>query len=134
MASPTRRLTTSSGALAQRTRFQRPRSRPTPPDTCGASPAGRTAAPPRKSLTVPASAVGVGIRMVATYTPVGALIVNSTLAGVSVMVNGSACATPCTVTQPVGAQIDIGAPGSVPQGTGSRQSLTGWTGGSSGGP
>jgi uncharacterized protein (TIGR03437 family) len=87
-----------------------------------------------QSLTVPASGVGVGIRMVATYTPVGHLIVNSTLAGVSVTVNGTACATPCDVKQPVGAQINVVAPPSVPQGTGSRQDLTGWTGGSTGGP
>ncbi|MGA3242564.1 MAG: hypothetical protein ABSG03_40495 [Bryobacteraceae bacterium] len=87
-----------------------------------------------QSLTVPAYSVGGGIRMVATYTPVGHLIVNSTLAGVSVTVNGSACATPCNVTQPVGTQIDVAAPASVPQGTVSRQQLSGWTGGSTGGP
>jgi len=87
-----------------------------------------------QSLTVPASAVGVGIRMVATYTPVGHLIINSTLAGVSVTVNGTACATPCDVKQPVGAQINVAAPASVPQSAGSRQDLSGWTGGSTGGP
>jgi uncharacterized protein (TIGR03437 family) len=84
-----------------------------------------------QSLTVPAS--GVGVRMVATYTPVGHLIVNSTLAGVSVTVNGTACATPCDVKQPVGAQINIAAPASVAQSAGSRQDFTGWTGGSTGG-
>jgi uncharacterized protein (TIGR03437 family) len=87
-----------------------------------------------QSLTVPASAVGVGVRMIATYTPVGHLIVNSTLAGVSVTVNGAACATPCDVKQPVGTQINVGAPASVPQTAGSRQDLSGWTGASSGGP
>jgi len=87
-----------------------------------------------QSITVPASAVGVGYRLIATYTPVGHLIVNSTLGGVSVMVNGSACATPCDVKQPVGTQIDISAPASVPQGSNSRQSLSGWTGGATGGP
>jgi uncharacterized protein (TIGR03437 family) len=87
-----------------------------------------------QSLTVPASAVGVGVRLVATYTPVGHLIVNSTLAGVSVTVNGTACATPCDVKQAVGTQINVGAPASVPQSAGSRQDLSGWTGGSNGGP
>jgi uncharacterized protein (TIGR03437 family) len=87
-----------------------------------------------QSLTVPTTAVGVGYRLIATYTPVGHLIVNSTFEGVSVMINGSPCATPCNVTQPVGTQIDVGAPASVPQGSGSRQSLTGWTGGATGGP
>jgi uncharacterized protein (TIGR03437 family) len=90
--------------------------------------------PAAQSLTVPASPAGGGVRMVATYAPVGHLIVNSTLAGVSVTVNGSACATPCDVKQPVGAQISIAAPASVPQSAGSRQDLTGWTGGSTGGP
>jgi uncharacterized protein (TIGR03437 family) len=90
--------------------------------------------PASQSLTVAASAIGVGYRLIATYAPVGHLIVNSPLAGVSVTINGSACATPCDVTQPVGTQIDIGAPVNVPQGSGSRQSLTGWTGGATGGP
>jgi uncharacterized protein (TIGR03437 family) len=89
--------------------------------------------PAAQSLVVPASGVGVGVRLVATYTPVGHLIINSTLAGVSVTVNGTACATPCDVKQPVGAQIAIAAPASVPQGAGSRQDLSGWTGGSTGG-
>jgi uncharacterized protein (TIGR03437 family) len=88
--------------------------------------------PAAQSLVVPASGVGVGVRLVATYTPVGHLIINSTLAGVSVTVNGTACATPCDVKQPVGAQIAIAAPASVPQGAGSRQDLSGWTGGSTG--
>jgi uncharacterized protein (TIGR03437 family) len=89
--------------------------------------------PAAQSLTLDASSIA-GVRMVATYTPVGHLIINSTLAGVSVTVNGSACATPCDVKQPVGAQIAVGAPASVAQGAGSRQDLTGWTGGSTGGP
>jgi uncharacterized protein (TIGR03437 family) len=87
-----------------------------------------------QSVIVPATAVGVGIRIVATYAPMGHLIVNSTLAGVAVTVNGSACATPCDVKQPLGAQIDVAAPASVPQGTNSRQDLSGWTGGATGGP
>jgi uncharacterized protein (TIGR03437 family) len=90
--------------------------------------------PAAQSLIVPTSAVGGGVRMLATYTPVGHLIVNSTLAGVSVTVNGTACATPCDVKQPVGTQINVVAPASVAQGAGSRQDLSGWTGGSTAGP
>jgi uncharacterized protein (TIGR03437 family) len=90
--------------------------------------------PAAQSVTVPASAVGVGIRMVATYVPTGHLIVNSTVSGVTVTVNGTSCATPCDLKQAVGSQIDVGAPPVVNQTGTTRQSFSGWTGGSTGGP
>ena len=87
-----------------------------------------------QTVTVPASAAGVGMRYVATYTPVGHLIINSTIAGAAISWNGQACATPCDVKQPVGTQIDIAALASVPNGANSRLDLSGWTGGAAGGP
>jgi uncharacterized protein (TIGR03437 family) len=87
-----------------------------------------------QSVTVPASAVGVGLRYVATYRPVGHLTVNSTVAGAAITINGQPCAAPCDVKQPVGTQIDIGASASLPNGTNSRLDLSGWTGSATGGP
>jgi uncharacterized protein (TIGR03437 family) len=87
-----------------------------------------------QSVTVPASAVGVGLRYVATYTPAGHLIVNSTAPGAAITINGQACAAPCDVKQPVGTQIDIGASTSLPNGSNSRLDLSGWTGNATGGP
>jgi len=80
-----------------------------------------------QNLTVPA---GAGIRLIATYTPMGQLTVNSSLAGLAVQVDGTSCATPCNVVRPVGTTVRVSAPASVPQGNGSRQDFLGWPGSS----
>ena len=82
-----------------------------------------------QSFTVPASGVPLGVRLVATYTPVGHLTVTSSLSGVSMTVNGQACSLPCDIKQPVGTQVTVSAPASVPVGPGSRQDLLGWSNG-----
>jgi len=82
-----------------------------------------------QSITVPASAVPAGIKFVATYTPMAHLIVTSAVAGLSVMVNGSACAMPCDQVFATGTQVDVSAPLSVPVGSGSRQDFLGWSNG-----
>jgi uncharacterized protein (TIGR03437 family) len=87
-----------------------------------------------QSITVPASAVGNGLRYVATYTPVGHLIVNSSITSAAITVNGQACPSPCDIKQPVGTQMDIQAIASVLNGSNSRFDLTGWTGSATGGP
>ncbi len=63
----------------------------------------------------------------ATYQQLGQLTVNSTLSSMSVSVNGTTCTTPCTVQPPLGTQVTITAPASVPVGVGSRQDLLGWS-------
>lgn len=87
-----------------------------------------------QSVTVPASAVGSGMRFVATYTPYGHLTVNTSAPGAAITINGQACASPCDVKQPVGTQIDIGASASLPNGANSKLVLSGWTGSAAGGP
>jgi uncharacterized protein (TIGR03437 family) len=83
-------------------------------------------------LTVPTSAGGVGIRLNATYTPLGHLTVTSSLPTLAVQVDGTTCATPCDVVRPVGTTVRVSAPGSVPQGDGSRQDFLGWPGSGAG--
>jgi hypothetical protein len=61
----------------------------------------------------------------ATFQQLGQLTVNSTLPSLSVSVNGTSCTTPCTVQPPLGTQVTISAPASVPAGVGSRQQLAG---------
>ena len=87
-----------------------------------------------QSITVPAGAVGQGMRYIATYTPVGHLTVNSTIPSAAITINGQACATPCDVKQPVGTRVDISAVASLPNGSNSRLELSGWTGSATGGP
>jgi uncharacterized protein (TIGR03437 family) len=78
-----------------------------------------------RSPTVPAGSPG--LTFVAMYTGQSRLTVNSTVAGLPVTVNGTACTTPCSLLRPVGTQMDVSAPASVPQGAGSRQDFLGWS-------
>ncbi|HXS97877.1 MAG TPA: hypothetical protein VN736_24930 [Candidatus Limnocylindrales bacterium] len=83
------------------------------------------------TYTVAKSAAKVGDHLVATYTPVGHLTVNSTVAGLPVTVDGQACAAPCDILRPVGTTVSVLVPQSVPAGTGSRQDFAGWSSGAS---
>jgi uncharacterized protein (TIGR03437 family) len=87
-----------------------------------------------QSITVPQSAVGGGMRLVANYNQLGHITVTSALAGLSVTVNGTACAVPCDIQQPLGTQLTIAAPASVPLAAGSRQDFLGWSNGAGTGP
>ena len=82
-----------------------------------------------QDVTVPA---GGGVRFTATYTAVGHLTVNSSLPGLSVIVDGNACATPCDIQHPVGTTVKVSAPASVPQGDSIRADFSGWPGGAMG--
>ncbi len=84
--------------------------------------------PATQSFTVPASAAGPGVRLVATYNPVGHLTVNSSMPGLTVTVDGTNCSTPCDIQRPVGTQVRVSAPASVPLGDGTRADLSGWSG------
>ena len=85
-----------------------------------------------RSLTVSATSQSLGVSFLAIYTGQSRLTVNSTVAGLAVTVDGTACTTPCSVLRPVGTKVDVSAPPSVPQGASSRQDFLGWsTGGSS---
>jgi len=80
-----------------------------------------------RSLTVPAGSQLMGVSFMAMYTGQSRLTVNSTVAGLSVTVDGTACTTPCSVLRPVGTQVHVSAPASVPQGNASRQDFLGWS-------
>lgn len=76
-----------------------------------------------QTVSVPAT----GLHLVATYAPMAQVTINSSVPGLTVMVDGNACATPCTVVRTPGAQVDVSAPLSVPVGTVSREDLLGWS-------
>jgi uncharacterized protein (TIGR03437 family) len=81
-----------------------------------------------QSFTVPAGAAATGVRLAATYTSVGHLTVNSSISGLTVKVDGANCSTPCDIQRPVGTQVRVSAPASVPLGDGTRGDLSGWSG------
>ena len=81
-----------------------------------------------QSFTVPTSAANIGVRLIATYTPVGHLTVSSSLSGLAVKVDGASCNTPCDIQRPVGTQVRVSAPSSVPLADGVRADLSAWSG------
>jgi uncharacterized protein (TIGR03437 family) len=81
-----------------------------------------------QSFTVPASTATTGVRLLATYTPVGHLTVTSSMPSLTVTVNGATCGTPCDMQFPVGTQVRVSAPASVALGAGTRADLSGWSG------
>src|ERR1017187_6967862 len=80
-----------------------------------------------RSLTMPAGSQVMGLGFIAMYSGQSRLTVNSTVAGLAVTVNGAPCTTPCSLLRPLGTQVDVSAPASVPQGDASRQDFLGWS-------
>ena len=87
-----------------------------------------------RSYTVPTDSASIigGVRLIATYSPMAHAVVSSTLSGLSVTVDGTACAVPCDIVRPVGSQVSIAAPASIPGGQGTRQDFAGWSNGATG--
>ena len=81
-----------------------------------------------QDIIVPPEAETNGMTYTATYTPLTKLTVNSSLAGLSVQLDGVACPTPCQTLRSPGTQVRVSAPVSVPQGDGVRADFDGWPG------
>jgi uncharacterized protein (TIGR03437 family) len=81
-----------------------------------------------QDIIVPADSDVNGLRLTATYTPLTKLTVNSSLAGLSVKLDGVACTTPCETQRDPGTQVRVSAPASVAQGDGARSDFDGWPG------
>jgi uncharacterized protein (TIGR03437 family) len=81
-----------------------------------------------QDFLVPADAADLGLRLTATYKPVGRLTIASSLPGLAVRLDGAACTTPCDVQKPVGTEVRLAAPLSVPLGEASRADFAGWSG------
>jgi uncharacterized protein (TIGR03437 family) len=65
-------------------------------------------------------------RMMATYQTLGHLTLISSPPGLSFMVNGNACVSPCSFDQPPGTQMNISVPASIPLTSASRLDFQGW--------
>ena len=81
-----------------------------------------------QDYVVPADAATNAVRLVATYTPLTKVTVNSSLPGLSVQLDGVACQTPCQTQRNPGTQVKVSAPASVPQSVGTRADFDGWPG------
>jgi len=87
--------------------------------------------PAAQSITVDANAAANGIRLVAAYSILSRVVLQTTPPGLPVNVNGSACATPCTLDVANGTQLALSAAASVSTGANARLTFTGWSDGAS---
>jgi uncharacterized protein (TIGR03437 family) len=87
---------------------------------------------PAQTIQVTDAQASTGIRLTATYNPLSSVAVNSIPSGLSLVVDGSPCLTPCTVQKGVGVTVTIAAPASVAGAAGVRYDLAGWDGASGG--
>ena len=85
------------------------------------------------SYTVPAYAANGGALLIATYAydPSASmnnlLTVNSSPSGLALQLNGQACVTPCTTSQPTGTKVSIGAPAVLTSGPGTEYGFQNWS-------
>ena len=67
--------------------------------------------------------------VIANYAELSQITLNSSIAGMAFTVDGSSCATPCSVSKANGATSTVSVPPSVPFAPGSRYDFTGWSDG-----
>jgi uncharacterized protein (TIGR03437 family) len=67
-----------------------------------------------------------GLRLTATFEAIPRAVVQSSIPGLTVKVDGADCVTPCNIDRPSGTQIRITVPTMVPNGDLSRYEFTGW--------
>jgi uncharacterized protein (TIGR03437 family) len=87
-----------------------------------------------QDFTVSETAAGAGVRLIATYDAVGRAIVRSSLAGVSIKVDGEDCSMPCDIQRPAGTKVQLTAPSSLAISEGVRADFDGWPGSGSTAP
>ena len=85
-----------------------------------------------RALTVPDSAVELGMRVVAVYKQLGRVTVTSSLGAITATVDGVECKTPCSVDRPLGGTVKVSAPALLALGEGSRAEFDGWSDGTRG--
>jgi uncharacterized protein (TIGR03437 family) len=82
-----------------------------------------------QTYMVDQTAVNSGMHLMANYSVLNRLVVESTPAGLTVQVDGAPCVTPCNVDRANGATVHLTATTQLPMGAGSRLDLSGWSDG-----
>lgn len=80
-----------------------------------------------QDVTVPAEAETRGYRLVATYERMNRVVVNSSVPGATLVVNGKECTAPCTVDGRAGEKVAIRAPETIPVSDLSKYEFWGFT-------
>jgi uncharacterized protein (TIGR03437 family) len=91
--------------------------------------------PASQTLTLTAAQIAAGFRLTANYAPssltMAQVAVQSSPPGVTVLVDGANCVTPCTVQRTIGSQVYMSAPASVQVSGNTRLVFTNWADGAS---
>ena len=82
-----------------------------------------------QTINVDQNAVTNGLRMVANYSVLSRIVIQSSSPSVSVMVDGTGCQLPCTIDRASGAQVHVTAQTQVPMGSGARLDFGSWSDG-----
>jgi uncharacterized protein (TIGR03437 family) len=86
-------------------------------------------APAAQELRVNESQLDAGIRLTATYTALPQVILQTSVPGVSIKVDGADCASPCKLDRAAGSEARIAVPAVLPQSDVTRFEFTGWSDG-----
>jgi uncharacterized protein (TIGR03437 family) len=84
--------------------------------------------PATQTLTMPTTTTNFAL--MATFSQLPQLTINSVPQGLQFTVDGSVCATPCVVNRPAGTSIQVIAPASIPSSAVSRMNFASWSDGS----
>lgn len=82
-----------------------------------------------QTITMDQSAADAGFRLIATYSGLSRVIVQTSPAGQHVQIDGADCIAPCTVDRQNGASIRLTAPTSIQVSDQIRMDLTSWSDG-----
>jgi uncharacterized protein (TIGR03437 family) len=82
-----------------------------------------------QTVNVDQPAVNNGYRIIASYSVLNRVVVQSVPMGLAVQVDGTSCQTPCTLDRQSGAQLHVTAPTQIPMGAGARLDFASWSDG-----
>jgi len=82
-----------------------------------------------QSVTVDQNAVNNGIRVIANYSVLSRVVVQSSPPGLAIQVDGTSCQTPCTLDRQSGVTMHVTAPTQIPMGVGARLDFANWSDG-----
>jgi uncharacterized protein (TIGR03437 family) len=85
--------------------------------------------PATQEITVEEGHLDGGIRLTATYEALPQAVIQSSIPGMPVKVDGSECASPCKVDRPLGSTVRVGVPSVIPVTNATRWEFAGWTDG-----
>ena len=85
--------------------------------------------PASQQIVPETSQIVSGIRMTAIFEPVPQAVLQSSIPGMKISVDGAACAAPCRLDRPVGTVLNVAVPNVIPISETSRYEFAGWSDG-----